>query len=95
MKPLSPASSPSASNAPPDPCDHAGQRQAHKAHSQVVTDPPAEWISDLVAVFWPAFGLVWNGRIEKAGVALAAFFTCIAEYLYDDEELKKHVKEDQ
>lgn len=50
---------------------------------------------DLVAVFWPAFGLVWNGRIEKAGVALAAFFTCIAEYLYDDEELKKHVKEDQ
>lgn len=53
------------------------------------------FFADLVAVCWPAFGHVWNGPIEKLGVALAAFFTCVAEYLYDDEELKKHVKDDE
>lgn len=53
------------------------------------------FFADLVAIIWPAFGSVWNGPVEKAGVALAAFFTCIAEYLYDDEELKKHVKEEE
>lgn len=52
------------------------------------------FFADLVAAFWPAFGLVWNGPIEHGGVAIAAFFTCVAEYLYDDEELKRHVKED-
>lgn len=52
------------------------------------------FFADLVATFWPAFGAVWNGPIERGGVALAAFMTCVAEYLYDDEELKRHVKED-
>lgn len=48
------------------------------------------FFADLVALIWPAFGEVWSGHIQKAGVAVAAFFACIAEYLYDDEELKHH-----
>lgn len=52
------------------------------------------FFAEVVATFWPAFGAVWNGPIERGGVAIAAFFTCVAEYLYDDEELKRHMKEE-
>lgn len=49
------------------------------------------FFADLLALIWPAFSIVWAGPVQKVGVALAALFACIAEYLYDDEELKHHI----
>lgn len=43
------------------------------------------FFADLVAAFWPAFGRFWNGPSQHGGVAIAAFFACAAEYLYDEE----------
>lgn len=52
------------------------------------------FFADLLACIWPGFGVVWKGPLQKVGVACAAFMACVAEYLYDDEELVRHVKVD-
>lgn len=50
------------------------------------------FFADLIACVWPGFGIVWKGPLQKVGVSCAAFLACVAEYLYDDEELVRHVK---
>jgi len=83
---------------PPIPAIHVSHHQVSKIkhfvkwaliHAALVL-----FFADLLACLWPAFGQMWSGPVQKVGVAIAAFFACVAEYLYDDEELKKHVKEE-
>lgn len=69
-------------------------RAKHIAKWSLIHVAMVLFFADLVALIWPAFGSVWSGPIQKMGVALAAFFACIAEYLYDDEELKRHISSD-